>query len=436
MEQGLILALPADDPLLGGARDQDLADNILPCGSKRKRHMITRYYLDACPHSLLSDPHLSQDDIVCAVLAENGLCFAWSSWSWRDGTLYVASTKPVVLKSQLDTLFGVARAIFHRWAPGSVRQADSVRRLNALLAVQLAERGWTSIAIVRHKDIPEHIDSLDEDLAFMISRAWDSSRATGCKLHLTVPPATLNTQDLWQAFNPLRSHSVTAETWCLSIVLYTAKRGIREEHCKLLFDLGFPGWNEEPVSPPASLCASVDTSEYGSDPSTVFEDAEPRALARSISPTIPFTGGDRVYNATDAELLYDPTLPGECVFQYEVVRLWDLVASLPLGVAMRCLLARATLDEAWFRDTRRWGCVVDIVLLAIAWHVSVKIVAGGSVIACIRIPGDTRNEADFACLGYNGAHFGVISGARPAPTVSVFIPDLTEEGSEPNPGPP
>eukprot|EP00971_Amphidinium_carterae_P128950 2554269-Amphidinium_carterae.1 len=79
MEQGLILALPADDPLIGGARNQDLTENILPRGSKRKRQMITRYYLDACPHSLLSDPHLSRDDIVGAVLAENGLCSAWSS---------------------------------------------------------------------------------------------------------------------------------------------------------------------------------------------------------------------------------------------------------------------------------------------------------------------------------------------------------------------
>eukprot|EP00971_Amphidinium_carterae_P117334 2324278-Amphidinium_carterae.1 len=234
MMHGLILALPACDPLIGGARDQELADNVLPCGSKRKRQTITRYYLDANPRSILAEPHLSQDEIVCPVLAENGLCTAWASWSWRDGLLYVASSKPVVEKSHLDTLFGVARAIFQSERPVSrlgshtvvvglrasgpsgmsvaaVRQADSVRRLNAILTAQLADRGWTSIALVRHKEIAEHIDSLDEDLAFMISRAWESPRDTRCRLHLVDPLAALSTHDLWQSFNPLRPHSVTAD---------------------------------------------------------------------------------------------------------------------------------------------------------------------------------------------------------------------------------
>eukprot|EP00971_Amphidinium_carterae_P105929 2098040-Amphidinium_carterae.1 len=175
-----------------------------------------------------------------------------------------------------------------------------------------------------------------------------------------------------------------------------------------------------------------------------------------ISPTLPYTGGQAWSDAFGRQsvALFDPDLPGECVFQS---MLWSAGFDTTLEC---CTAARATvalllaksdcLPQIPFlhslltgscsrRDpgsVRRWGCITDVILLALAWNVCVDVVFGESTLIEFWPPRCCPENSCWTCLEFDGSHYRVLARHKPVPVASVFVPDLTEEGIEPNPGPP
>eukprot|EP00971_Amphidinium_carterae_P097063 1921145-Amphidinium_carterae.3 len=387
----------------------------------------------------------------------------------------------------------------------AARQAAAVRRLNLSLGQQIKSGTWTSIALVKHGCIPEHIDSLDENLAFMISTVAPGSQFAHCRLCFDDPLAEVNTVGRWCAFNPLLLHSVRASENTLSIVLYSASRGVRQQDVSRMAELGFPGWvhaddtsdevsghqvpgertqrlaqtfsvRHEPSSPEQTSSGTGSMSERATSATNTdlapTGSADPGSRSSSdstsgttsgkpspieISPTLPFTGGQAwpaVASKGISAALYDPDLPGECVFQS---MLWSAGFDTTLEC---CTAARATVaclaacsdclpqipllhslltGSCSRRDpvrVRRWGCVADIILLALAWNVCVLVVFGDSSLIEFWPPGCSPGNSCWVCLGYDGSHYCVLARRKPVPIASTFVPDLTEEGIEPNPGPP
>eukprot|EP00971_Amphidinium_carterae_P348058 6490298-Amphidinium_carterae.1 len=333
---GLMLAPMVSHSLAGGARDSvaEMAKHVLPRGVKRKRQ------------------------IKEVVLTGHGLCEEWASYTWRDEVLYVASSRPEPSREQLTSLFALVDAIALCERPvtrlgsqtivlglrasgpsglsaAAQRQAAHVRKLNILLREQVKAGSWTSIAIVKHGDIPDHIDSLDESLAFMLSRVAARTRDAHCLLCLRSAAIELPTAHRWCAFDPLQTHSVKATPGTLSIVLYSAKRGVRQQDHDLMRELGFPGWtageDETELETLSSSSVGAEAQTFTHAPTVSLDpisevpppSATPplvtmrhRQTQLEISPTLPFTGGwHQVKLPALNEHLFDPDLVGECVFQ-------------------------------------------------------------------------------------------------------------------------
>eukprot|EP00971_Amphidinium_carterae_P014594 288131-Amphidinium_carterae.1 len=509
-DHGLTLIDETGDPLSGGARGDDLTAHILPEGTKRRRQTIRRYYMDGQSGACAVSPDLTEEEVVQSILRMHGLCTLWTSCAWRDRVLYIESSRPTVNREQFFELFRTAEAIMQAERPvarlgsrtvvlglrgsgptgisvAAVRQAAAVRRLNLTLGQQIKSGTWTSIALVKHGCIPEHIDSLDENLAFMISTVAPGSQFAQCRLCFDDPVAEVNTVGRWCAFNPLLLHSVRASENTLSVVLYSASRGVRQQDVSKMAELGFPGWvhvddtsdevnghqvpgertqrlaqtfsvrhesSSNVYLDPAGSTDAGSSSTSGSTSGTTSGKTSPN----EISPTLPFTGGQAWSAASSKGIsvaLYDPDLPGECVFQS---MLWSagfdttLTCCTAARATVACLVAQSEClpqipllhgflaGSCSWRDpvrVRRWGCIADIICLPwLGMCVCVHVVVGDSTLFEFWPPGCSPGSSCWTCLGYDGSHYCVLARRKPVPIASVFVPDLTEEGIEPNPGPP
>eukprot|EP00971_Amphidinium_carterae_P202420 4016323-Amphidinium_carterae.1 len=298
-----------------------------------------------------------------------------------------------------------------------------------------------------------------------------------CRLCLTKPPQELQTIGRWVAFDPLLPHSVKATPGTVSVVLYSARRDVRQEDMALMKELGFPGWEADTteVEEVSSSTTGDDAQDFTTAPTRNESRAQtsitfaPASLPRTttdrgapveISPTLPFTGGEGIaMHQERRNIVFDPDIEGECVFQSMlwlagfgtswahctwarllVARMWSALDATPLQHSLLTLLSAHpdTINGYWtnpFR-VRRWGCLIDIILLAIAWDTGVRILCNGQTLAEIRPRRCIPCDCDLACLGFNGRHYWVQSNGLPTLCASIYVPDLTEEGVEPNPGPP
>eukprot|EP00971_Amphidinium_carterae_P032515 640347-Amphidinium_carterae.2 len=113
-----------------------------------------------------------------------------------------------------------------------------------------------------------HIDVLNGLLAYMILVPCGSTRSPRCILRLEEANAELDTMGRWQAFDPLKRHSVHATSDVFSLVLYSVERDIRLCDLPVLrVVMGFPvgivfPWRLRqapalPRVPQRSLCTQV-----------------------------------------------------------------------------------------------------------------------------------------------------------------------------------
>eukprot|EP00971_Amphidinium_carterae_P330171 6463046-Amphidinium_carterae.1 len=246
-------------------------------------------------------------------------------------------------------------------------------------------------------------------------------------------------------------------------------------------ELGFPGWatseDETEVETLSSTSGDAEAQTFTHAPtvslnpnpdvapSTPVPALLPLANTRAnqprleISPTLPFTGGRyRAKHCGQKERLFDPNLDGECVFQAMLflggfATSWNwctcargLVSDLWLsgivaphrGALLNLFIGTQQMLEAGWVDpvvSRRWGCLVDITILAIAWNICLKVACDGVVLASVCPPCCDPIQSTWAVLGFDGQHYWVEKLGRPVLKKSVHVPDLTEEGIEPNPGP-
>eukprot|EP00971_Amphidinium_carterae_P117681 2331247-Amphidinium_carterae.1 len=414
----------------------EMESQILPAGTKRKRQFTWWYYLDMQPRTLSLDSTITDPlEVQGLILGYHGLHSSWASCVWRDDVLYVGLAGPAPTKEQIAEVFALAEDIMSWEKPvyrlgsqtivlglrasgprgpnvAAQRHSAFVRKLNIMLRRQIPTATWTSIALVRHGDIPEHIDSLDEASAFMLSRPG-AGRDAFCRICITETQAELHTIGKWCAFNPLLLHSVRAAPGTISIVLYSASRGVHPTDEDFMRELGFPGWehtaqvedNVADLAEGAGAQTFTFTQRSAVAP-TPQSTPRVRGTAASsgvnesgpveISPTLPYSGG-----LAGAEVAthtpFDPDIPGECVFQ---CMLWlaGYETSLPWCRWARAVAAQAWLVQRWdplstlnstlnarFRflfdrsvwidpeETPRWGCILDILLLACEWNLSIAV---------------------------------------------------------------
>eukprot|EP00971_Amphidinium_carterae_P352097 6492426-Amphidinium_carterae.1 len=193
----------------------------------------------------------------------------------------------------------------------------------------------------------------------------------------------------------------------------------------------------------------------------------------SLSPTLPFepliAGQRGLDNFTMAtHVAYDPCLEGECAFQ---CLLWLLgmptCAVMCAWLRMQCawvythLTAVGCIDvlglvqecarvlgcaasEFCMVSNGRPGCVLDLVVVAALFRARVRVTCGLRSTDRIVIWHGEGDESPRFGLLHRDEHYCVVSlrsmadarGCEPSLELDTYVPDLTQEGVEPNPGPP